>query len=208
MENGTQKESQESQNLDENISFEGIAGAKEGEGSQDGEAKNEIFGQNGTQIEQDQKEFLIESLNAKVKELEDRYLRAAADYENMRRRLEKDKEQAIAYAHEQFARDILPVIDSLELAHEACKKEDGGELVKKIEEGISLTVDQVKKAFSKHGIDLVDIEEGFNPHFHEAVMHAPNPQKEDGAINQIFQKGYKIKEKLLRPAMVSIVKNG
>ena len=150
----------------------------------------------------------VEELQSKVAELEDRYLRANADFDNMKRRLEKEKMQAISYAHEVFARDLLPVIDSLEMAILAGNNTDveSGELLSKVKEGIELTIEQFRKAFEKHGVELVDIDGTFDPNFHEAVMQLESEEKNSGEILQVFQKGYKIKERILRPAMVSIVK--
>lgn len=150
----------------------------------------------------------VEQLKAKVSELEDRYLRANADFDNMKRRLEKEKMQAISYAHEVFARDLLPVIDSLEMAILAGNNQEveSAELLGKVKEGIELTIEQFKKAFEKHGIELVNIEGVFDPSFHEAVMQLESDEKQSGEILQVFQKGYKIKERVLRPAMVSIAK--
>jgi len=150
----------------------------------------------------------LEELQSKVAELEDRYLRANADFDNMKRRLEKEKMQAISYAHEVFARDLLPVIDSLEMAILAGSNAEieSGELLSKVKEGLGLTIEQFRKAFEKHGVELVDIEGTFDPNFHEAVIQLESEEKGSGEILQVFQKGYKIKERILRPAMVSIVK--
>ena len=150
----------------------------------------------------------VEELKAKVAELEDKYLRANADFDNMKRRLEKEKMQAIAYAHEVFARDLLPVIDSLEMAILAGNNADvdSADLFVKVKEGLELTIEQFRKTFEKHGVELVDVEGTFDPNFHEAVMQVESEEKSSGEILQVFQKGYKIKERILRPAMVSIVK--
>ena len=150
----------------------------------------------------------VDVLKAKVAELEDKYLRANADFDNMKRRLEKEKMQAISYAHEVFARDLLPVIDALEMAILAGRNQEveSGELLGKVKEGVELTIEQFKKAFEKHGIELVTVDGGFDPNFHEAVMQLESAEKEAGEILQVFQKGYKIKERILRPAMVSIAK--
>jgi len=150
----------------------------------------------------------ISLLNAKIEELEDKYLRANADFDNMKRRLEKEKMQAISYAHEVFARDLLPIIDSLELAilSGSNVEVESTQLLDKVKEGLGLTIEQFRKAFEKHGIELVNIEGAFDPNFHEAVMQLESEEKGSGEILQVFQKGYKIKERILRPAMVSIVK--
>jgi len=128
-----------------------------------------------------------------------------AEFENIKKRLEKEKMQSIAYAHESFARDLLAVIDSLDNANAAM---DNIEEVnaEKIKEGIDLTVDQFKKIFEKNGIELVEIASGFDPNFHEAMMKVDSDEHNEGDIVQVFQKGYKIKDRVLRPAMVSIAK--
>ncbi len=152
-------------------------------------------------------ESCIEEFEAKVKELEDQRLRDLAEFDNIKKRLEKEKQQAVAYAHEQFARDMLAVIDSLDNALSSIEgAENSDEALAQIKEGIELTLEQFKKVFAKHGIELVDMEEGFNPHFHEAVMQVESDEHESGQIVQVLQKGYKIKDRVLRPAMVSIAK--
>jgi len=151
----------------------------------------------------------IDELKAKLKDLEDKYLRNNADFENIKKRMEKEKTMAISYAHEQFARDMLPIIDALEMAANTSEVEEGvstEELLKKVKEGVNLTIEQFRKTFEKHGIELVNIDGVFDPNFHEAVMQIESDEKPAGNILQVFQKGYKIKDRVLRPAMVSIVK--
>lgn len=152
----------------------------------------------------------IEELEEKNKELEEKYLRAVADFENIKKRLEREKMQAVSYANEEFARDLLPVIDSMDFAAESAEKieqnSENDEYVKKIEDGIALTIEQFKKVMQKHGIELIDIDSGFNPHFHDAVMQVESEDHKEGEIVQLLQKGYKIKDRVLRPAMVSIAK--
>ena len=150
----------------------------------------------------------VDLLKSQIAELEDKYLRANADFDNIKRRLEKEKMQAISYAHEVFARDLLPVIDSLEMAILSGSNQEinSVELLDKVKEGLGLTIEQFRKAFEKHGIELVDMNGEFDPNFHEAVMQLESEGKNSGEILQVFQKGYKIKDRILRPAMVSIVK--
>jgi len=150
----------------------------------------------------------VEILKEKVAELEDQYLRVNAEFENMRKRLEKEKMNAVAYANEKFASDMLAIIDALDAASLLKESEDikPEELFEKVKEGIDLTVEQFKKSFEKHGIELVDVDGEFDPNFHNAVMQVDSEDKESGSILQVFQKGYKIKDRVLRPAMVSIVK--
>ncbi len=147
----------------------------------------------------------IKELEEKIAQLEDQRLRDLAEFENIKKRMEKEKQQAIAYAHEQFARDLLAVIDSLDNAQISVEgSENSDEALEQISEGINLTLEQFKKVFAKHGIELIDMESGFDPHFHEAVMRVDSEEHEPGEIVQVLQKGYKIKDRVLRPAMVSI----
>ncbi|MGB1227036.1 MAG: nucleotide exchange factor GrpE [Poseidonibacter sp.] len=158
-------------------------------------------------------EETIESVKAdleeKLKEAEDKYLRVHADFENIKKRLEKEKYNAIDYASEKFAKDLLAPIDSLEMAlaaEEAAKDMPADELLAKLKEGVELTIKNFYTAFEKHDISTVETDGDFDPNFHDAVMQIDSPDHEDGQIVQRLQKGYKLKERLLRPAMVSICK--
>jgi molecular chaperone GrpE len=166
-----------------------------------------------TEEEQTQEEEVealseVEVLEKKIAELEDKYLREHAEFENIKKRMEKEKAQAIAYAHEGFARDLLSVIDALDNASAsvADKEEVTPEMFEQLKEGIELTINQFGKVFEKHGVELVSMENGFDPNFHEAVMKVDSPDHKEGEVVQVLQKGYKIKDRLLRSAMVSIAK--
>ena len=138
----------------------------------------------------------------KLKEAEDRYLRTYAEFENIKKRMEKEKVQAIDYAQEKFAKDLLPVLDSLELA---LRTEDASAF-EQLKEGVRLTMENLQKVFERHGISQLAHEEGFDPNYHEAVMQVDSPDHEDNAIVQVMQQGYAYKERVLRPSLVSICK--
>lgn len=138
----------------------------------------------------------------KLKEAEEKYLRAYADFENIKKRLEKEKYTAIDYASEKFAKDLLPVIDALEMALQIDDKEQ----FDKVQEGVQLTLNNLLDVFGKHNIKPVEHDEGFDPNVHEAVMQVSEEDKEDNAVVQVMQKGYKFKERVLRPSLVSINK--
>ncbi|MFW6308050.1 MAG: nucleotide exchange factor GrpE [Campylobacterales bacterium] len=159
-----------------------------------------------SQDEEQESEQSSEDFQEKLKECEDRYLRVHADFENTKKRLEKEKYVALDYAVEKFASELLPALDSLDAALHAVKGSQESQESAKIIEGLELTQEQFLKVFSKHGIQKVTGEEGFNPHLHEAVMNVDSGEHEDGEIVQILQAGYKYKERLLRPALVSICK--
>ncbi len=143
-------------------------------------------------------------MEAKVKEAEDKFLRTHADFENIKKRLEREKYNAIDYASEKFAKDLLAPIDALQMAILSASADIPAEdLVEKLKEGIELTVKAFNKAFEKHDITEVEYDE-FNPDYHNAVMKTDSEDVNSGEIVQVMQKGYKFKDRLLREAMVSV----
>jgi len=140
----------------------------------------------------------------RAKESEDKYLRTHADFENIKKRLEREKYQAIDYASEKFAKDLLATIDTLEMAIVALQSDaPAEELLPKIKEGVELTLKNLIGSFEKNNISAVEADE-FDPEHHNAVMQVQSDDHENGQIVQVLQKGYKLKDRLLRPAMVSI----
>jgi len=154
------------------------------------------------EVESEQKE------NDKTSELEERLeqaLRAYAQCENDKKIMEKQKQQAIDYATEKFAKDLLPIADTLEIAIKNIKsKED--ECVKEMLEGVELTLKKMMDTFKNHGIEPVTHDE-FDPNLHQAIQQVASEEHKDGEIVEIYQKGYKLRDRLIRPSMVSICKN-
>lgn len=148
----------------------------------------------------------IAELEAALKESEDKYFRVHADFENIKKRLEKEKYQAIDYASEKFAKDLLSPIDTLEMALAAEEAADlpAEELLAKLKEGVELTIKNFYTAFEKHDISIIETDGEFDPNFHDAVMQVDSPDHESGQIVAQLQKGYKFKDRLLRASMVSI----
>lgn len=150
-------------------------------------------------------EELIAEYEQKLTEAEDKFLRVHADFENIKKRLEREKYQAIDYASEKFAKDLLNPIDTLEMALTSSNADlPAEELLVKLREGIELTIKNFKTVFEKHNITKVETDGEFDPNVHNAVMQVDSEEHESGAIVQELQKGYMLKERLLRPAMVSI----
>jgi molecular chaperone GrpE len=146
--------------------------------------------------------------NDKQNELEQRLeqaLRAYANCENEKKIMEKQKTQAIDYAVEKFAKDLLPIADTLEIAIKNIKAKDD-ECVKEMLEGVELTLKKMMDTFKNHGIEAVEHNE-FDPNLHQAVQQVPSVEHEDGQIVEVYQKGYKLKDRLIRPSMVTICKN-
>jgi len=173
------------------------------------EAEEEVSAQNGEEpAESSKEEDALKRCEEELRACEEKYLRMHAEFENVKKRMEREKEKSVAYAQEQFARDLLPVMDSLELALASIPtpEEGGDEHLQKLREGVQLTLEQFARTFEKHHIRVVDIDQGFDPNFHDAVMQVESEEHESGQIVQVLQKGYTYKERLLRPAMVSVAK--
>ena len=162
-------------------------------------------------VEETPKEESLEEkvarLEQQLKDSEDKYLRVHADFENIKKRLEREKYQAIDYASEKFAKDLLAPIDTLEMALKSANADvEAAELLGKLKEGIELTIRSFITTFEKNNITQVQTDIEFDPNVHNAVMQVDSADHEDGAIVTELQKGYLLKDRLLRPAMVSICK--
>lgn len=157
-----------------------------------------------TQNEDLQELSELEKIQKELNEITDKFYRANADFENIKKRMEKEKSTALEYANEKFAKDILSVIDALE---EACKIEVGeNELAVKMQDGVRACIDIMVKTFEKYGIIEIKTDEGFNPEFHNAISMLEQDGKESGEIIQVYQKGYMYKDRVLRPSMVVVAK--
>jgi molecular chaperone GrpE len=150
----------------------------------------------------------LEEMKALVASWEDKFLRTHASFENSKRLLAKDKAAAVAYANESFATDILSVVDSFESALATIEATDNSDndVLGKIKEGLALTYGQLTKVLEKNSIKSIETEGEFDPEVHQAIMQVESDEHEVGKIVQVLQKGYTIKERVLRPAMVSTAK--
>lgn len=158
-----------------------------------------------TEVKEETLEEKVARLEEELKQSEDKFLRVHADFENIKKRLEKEKYQAIDYASEKFAKDLLTPIDTLEMALNSANADvNPAELLGKLKEGIELTIKSFITAFEKHDISKIQTDGEFDPNFHNAVMQVDSSEHETGQIVAELQKGYKLKERLLRPSMVSI----
>jgi len=148
---------------------------------------------------------LLVRLEEEAAAARDAALRAAADAQNVKRRAEQDVEKARKFALEQFARELLPVVDSLERALEATAGHDAA--VKPIAEGVELTLKSLLDALRKFNIATVDPQgEPFDPNLHQAMSMVENAAVEPNSVIAVMQKGYTLNGRLLRPAMVMVSK--
>jgi molecular chaperone GrpE len=146
---------------------------------------------------------------AEALEYKDKYLRAYADFENSKRLMQKDKNRAIAYSNEKFATDILSVLDSFEQAINtinAVEIEEENEVLTKIKEGVNLTFQQLQKVLEKNHIVEISCDGEFDPNLHQAIMQVDSDKHKSGDIVKVIQKGYMIKDRVLRSPMVSTAK--
>jgi len=143
----------------------------------------------------------ISELQNKLKDAEDKNLRIYADFDNIKKRLEREKYSAIEYASEKFAKDLIPIIDTLGMAIQSAETNPD---VEKLMEGVELTLKNFTSTLDKNGISEISTEDGFDPNLHEAVMKVDSDEVDSGQIVQVLQKGYKLKDRVLRATMVSV----
>ncbi|SIR12712.1 molecular chaperone GrpE [Rhizobium sp. RU35A] len=154
----------------------------------------------------------IEALKAENLELRDRFLRLAAEMDNLRRRTERDVKDAKSYAVTAFARDMLAVSDNLRRALESIPAEateSGNAGLTALIEGVDMTERAMLSALERHGVRKLEPEgQKFDPNFHQAMFEIPNTTVPNNTVLQVVQAGYVIGERVLRPAMVGVSKGG
>ena len=151
----------------------------------------------------------IKNPDDEIAELKDKLLRSIAESENLRRRGERQVRDAAQYAVTSFARDLLSVSDNLRRTLDTIPDElRQDENIKVFVEGLEMTERELLNVFDKQGIVKITPDgEKFDHNFHQAMFEVENPDAETGTIIQVIQPGYVLKERLLRPAMVGVVKN-
>jgi molecular chaperone GrpE len=144
----------------------------------------------------------IAELEAKIKEMENRYLRLYADFENFRRRTRQEMEAAEKYRAQSLVSDLLPALDNFE---RALKIETENEQAKSILQGMEMVYRSVLDALKKEGVEAIEaVGKPFDPHLHQAVMQVEDSNYEPNTVVEEFQKGYKLKDRVIRPAMVKV----
>ncbi|ASM35297.1 co-chaperone GrpE [Campylobacter sputorum subsp. bubulus] len=179
-------ERENTQNLDENLNFN----------------DDENISFENLEKEDIKDEQVVE--NDELAELKAKFIRTVADFENIKKRMEKEKIVAVEFANEGFARDLLPVLDALEMAIKMDVSQN--ELAKNIKDGVEMTISLFMKNFEKYGITPIKTDSKFNPELHNAINIIEVEGKESGDIVEVYQKGYKYKDRILRPSMVVVVK--
>lgn len=151
----------------------------------------------------EQEDSVGDVLSEEIAALKEQALRAQADAQNTRRRAEQDVEKARKFALEKFVSDLLPVADNLERAIAAGDPED--ETQKAVIEGVELTLKSLQDTLKKHKVEMINpAGEPFDPQLHQAMTMVPNPDMEPNTVMDVFQKGYTLNGRLVRPAMVVV----
>ena len=160
----------------------------------------------GEAAEEEAKEAEAKKAEEEAKKAEEaeseRYMRLMAEFQNFKRRVAREKSDIHAYANEKIVGELLPVLDNFERALDA----EGGDL-EAYAKGMQLIFEQLKTALENAGLEEIKaMDETFDPNVHNAVMTDNLEDKEDGTITKVLQKGYKLKDKVIRPSMVAVNK--
>ena len=178
-------------------------GADEAEEVKAEEAEEKAEGEAAEETEKEDKENKAEEEAKKAEEAEsERYMRLMAEFQNFKKRAAREKSDIHAYANEKIVGELLPVLDNFERALDA----EGGDL-EAYAKGMQLIFEQLKTALENAGLEEIKaMDETFDPNVHNAVMTDNLEDKEDGTITKVLQKGYKLKDKVIRPSMVAVKK--
>jgi molecular chaperone GrpE len=133
-------------------------------------------------------------------EADDRLLRLAADFENYKKRAARERQEYVQLANERLIGELLPVIDDLERALAAAEQHEEAQL----EEGVRLVHRSLAALLERHGVTTIETDGQFDPHVHEALLSQPSEEAESGAVINVVQKGYKLGDRVVRPARVIV----
>lgn len=192
----TVEETNVKQNIDDSVEQ-----AEESKGHLQDEAIEETSDENVIE-EIDPKDQKINELQQLADENEEKYLRLYAEFENYKRRIQKENEINKTYQAQRVLTDILPAIDNIE---RALQIEGDDETFKSLQKGVQMVHESLINALKDNGLEVIKTEgEAFDPNIHQAVVQDDNPDFESGEITQELQKGYKLKGRVLRPSMVKV----
>ena len=192
----TVEETNVKQNIDDSVEQ-----AEESKGHLQDEAIEETSDENVIE-EIDPKDQKINELQQLADENEEKYLRLYAEFENYKRRIQKENEINKTYQAQRVLTDILPAIDNIE---RALQIEGDDETFKSLQKGVQMVHESLINALKDNGLEVIKTEgEAFDPNIHQAVVQDDNPDFKSGEITQELQKGYKLKDRVLRPSMVKV----
>lgn len=153
----------------------------------------------------------VETLQSQIGDLTDRLLRAHADLDNLRKRAEREKQETARYAITSFAKDTVGLVDNFERAIQAVSPEaiEKDQHLKALLDGVAMTEREFLNVLERHGVKRVSPKgQSFDPRLHQAVMERQDPSVANGTVVEVFQSGYTIEDRCLRPAMVVVARGG
>ncbi|HEY3542990.1 MAG TPA: nucleotide exchange factor GrpE [Gaiellaceae bacterium] len=150
--------------------------------------------------EQPQEQQIEEAVEEQQPGQDDRLLRLAADFDNYKKRAAREREEYVALANERLVKDLLPILDDLERALNAAEQHEEAQL----EEGVRLVHKSLASLLARNGVTEIDASAKFDPHVHEALLSQPGEDKESGDVLDVIQKGYKLGDRVVRPARVIV----
>jgi molecular chaperone GrpE len=165
-------------------------------------AENEASEQTAETPDQDPAQLKIAELEGKLEEADNRYLRLQADFDNFRRRSRIELEASAKYRAQSIITDLLPAIDNFE---RAMKMEVDNEQAKSLMQGVEMVYRSLLDALKNEGVEIIEaVGKEFDPHLHQAVMQAEDENYGPNIVVEEFQKGYMLKDRIIRPAMVKV----
>jgi molecular chaperone GrpE len=170
------------------------------EGAPDGVSSDAAAVERDIEVVEHDVEALLSAAEAKRDEYLSDLQRLAADFDNYRKRVARDQAQLVARAHEGLVKELLPVLDDLERALGAAEVHDEATVV----EGVRLVQRALADLLAREGLQEIEADGAFDPHVHEALLSQPGEGAEPGSVLQVVQKGYRLGDRVLRPARVVV----
>jgi molecular chaperone GrpE len=170
----------------------------------DEEEKSEIFSHAEEEAAFDPSTGEIEKTQKKLSEINDKYVRLYAEFDNYKRVVSKEKEELIKYSHEEILKELLSVIDHLELALQHSADNDASSA---LAEGVEITLKELKNTLDKFGLISIDAKgKPFDPFFHHAMTQIETDKEKENIVVEEFRKGYMLRDRVIRPAFVGVSK--
>lgn len=146
------------------------------------------------------------SVQSELEEMKDKYLRLYADFENFRKKTQKDKEELAKYANESLIYELLPVLDSLDMAIKHSSAGDS-EALRSLVKGVENTLRELNRVLEKSGVTAIEaVDRPFDPAYHHAMSQAERADMDENMVVEEFRKGYLYRDKVLRPSLVAVSK--
>ncbi|WP_243183436.1 nucleotide exchange factor GrpE [Anaerosolibacter carboniphilus] len=167
------------------------------------EAQMEELGEQARDQQNDSMSELLSKKEEEVNDLNNRFMRLNADFQNYKKRVEKEKADIYQFGNEKFITDLLPILDNLERAYSSTNEEAMAS--DSIAKGVEMVIQQFKDILKKYGVEEIQAKgEEFDPNLHHAVMQEDHEDYESNRVIDVFQKGYTLNGKVIRPSMVKV----